>query len=152
MTDAPRHGMPGSASAADLPTPSEQQAATTSLGDLIAEVSRDISTLMRQEIELAKAELKRTAKQTGRGAGFYGGAGIAGFFTLLFLSIAFWWGLGYLIGNAWSAVIVAAGWGIVAAVLYFTGKKEFDEVEGMPQTVETVKEIPDALKRNEENR
>jgi len=43
-------------------------------------------------------------------------------------------------------------WGIVAAVLYFTGKKEFDEVEGMPQTVETVKEIPDALKRNEENR
>jgi hypothetical protein len=152
MTDAPRHGMPGPTSAADLPTPSEQQAATTSLGDLIAEVSRDISTLMRQEIELAKAELKRTARQTGRGAGFYGGAGIAGFFTLLFLSIALWWGLGYLIGNAWSAVIVAAVWGIVAAVLYFTGKKEFDEVEGMPQTVETVKEIPDALKRNEENR
>jgi hypothetical protein len=152
MTDVPRHGMPGPASAADLPTPSEQQAATTSLGDLLAEVSRDISTLMRQEIELAKAELKRTAKQTGRGAGFYGGAGVAGFFALMFLSIALWWGLGYLMGNAWSAVIVAAVWGIVAAVLYFTGKKELDEVEGMPQTVETVKEIPDALKRNEENR
>jgi len=152
MTDAPRHGMPGPASAADLPTPSEQQAATTSLGDLLAEVSRDISTLMRQEVELAKAELKRTAKQTGKGAGLYGGAGVAGFYALLFLSIALWWGLGYLMGNAWSAVIVAAVWGIVAAVLYFTGKKELDEVEGMPQTVETVKEIPDALKRNEENR
>ena len=52
----------------------------------------------------------------------------------------------------WSAVIVAVVWGIVAAVLYFTGKREFDEVEGMPQTVETVKEIPETLKRNEENR
>ena len=144
----PRAGATG----ADVPTPSEQQAATTSLGDLLAEVSRDISTLMRQEVELAKAELKQTAKQTGKGAGLFGGAGVAGFFALLFLSIALWWGLGYLMGNAWSAVIVAVIWGIVAAVLYFTGKKEFDEVEGMPQTVETVEEIPDALKRNEENR
>jgi hypothetical protein len=144
----PRSGAPGP----DVPTPSEQQAATTSFGDLIAEVSRDISTLMRQEVELAKAELKQTAKQTGKGAGLFGGAGVAGFFALLFLSIALWWALGYLMGNAWSAVIVAVVWGIVAAVLYFTGKKEFDEVEGMPQTVDTVKQIPDALKRNEENR
>lgn len=140
------------ARASDLPTPSEQQAATTSLGDLLAEVSRDISTLMRQEVELAKAELKQTAKQAGKGAGLFGGAGVAGLFALLFLSIALWWALGYLMGNAWSAVIVAVIWGIVAAVLYFTGKKEIDAVEGMPQTVETVKEIPDTLKRNEENR
>jgi hypothetical protein len=144
----PRAGAPGP----DVPTPSEQQAATTSFGDLIAEVSRDISTLMRQEVELAKAELKQTAKQTGKGAGLFGGAGVSGFFALLFLSIALWWALGYLMGNAWSAVIVAVLWGIVAAVLYFTGKKEFDEVEGMPQTVDSVKQIPDALKRNEENR
>lgn len=144
----PRAGAPGP----DVPTPSEQQAATTSFGDLLAEVSRDISTLMRQEVELAKAELKQTAKQTGKGAGLYGGAGVAGFFTLLFLSIALWWGLGYLMSNAWSAVIVAVLWGIVAAVLYFTGKKELEEVEGMPQTVDSVKQIPDALKRNEENR
>jgi len=150
MTEAPRHGMPGPTP--DLPTPSEQQAGATSFGDLIAEVSRDISTLMRQEVELAKAELKQTAKQTGKGAGLFGGAGVAGFLALMFLSIAVWWALGYLMGNAWSAVIVAVVWGIVAAVLYFTGKKEFEEVEGIPQTVDTVKQIPDALKRNEENR
>lgn len=142
----------GSHAASDLPTPSEQQATTTSLGDLMAEVSRDISTLIRQEMALAKAELKQTVKQTGKGAGLFGGAGVAGFFTLLFLSIALWWALGYLMGNAWSAVIVAVIWGIVAAVLYFTGKKEIEEVEGMPQTVDTVKEIPETLKRNEENR
>lgn len=148
----PRAGAHVSGIPDDMPTPSERQAATTSFGDLMAEVSRDLSTLIRQEMALAKAELKQTAKQAGKGAGLYGGAGVAGFFTLMFLSIALWWALGYLMGNAWSALIVAVLWGIVAAVLYFTGKKEIEEVEGMPQTVDTVREIPDTLKRNEENR
>jgi hypothetical protein len=82
----------------------------------------------------------------------YGGAAIAGWLAVLFLSIALWWGLGYLMGNAWSAVIVAVLWAIVAVVLALVGKKEFDEVRGMPDTVESVKKIPDTLKRNEENR
>ncbi|GAA1846638.1 phage holin family protein [Agromyces salentinus] len=133
-------------------TPSERQAERNSLGELLSEVSRDISTLMRQEVELAKAEIRDSAKQAGRGAGLLGGAGIAGILALLFLSIALWWALGYLMGNAWSAVIVAAVWGIVALILAMTGRKEIKEVSGVPQTVETVKEIPDALKRNEENR
>lgn len=136
----------------DVPTPSEQQAATTSLGDLLAEVSRDVSTLMRQEVELAKAEIRQSAMRAGKGAGMYGGAAIAGWLAVLFLSIALWWGLGYLMGNAWSAVIVAVLWAIVAVVLALVGKKEFDEVRGMPDTVESVKKIPDTLKRNEENR
>jgi hypothetical protein len=138
---------------ADLPTPSEQQAANTSLGDLVAEVSRDFSTLMRQEVELAKAEATQSAKRAGKGAGMFGGAGVAGWFTLLFLSTALWWGLGDLIDSlGWSAVIVAVIWGIVAAVLYFAGKKEFDRVQGMPRTADSLKKIPDTLKRNEENR
>jgi hypothetical protein len=133
-------------------TPSERQAETSSLGELLSEVSRDISTLMRQEIELAKAEVSESAKRAGRGAGLLGGAGVAGLLALVFLSVALWWALGYLMGNAWSAVIVAVLWGIVALVLALTGKKQIEEVAGAPQTVETVKEIPDALKRNEENR
>jgi len=150
MATDPTLGTPRHAD--DIPTPSERQAANTSLGDLLAEVSRDISTLMRQEVELAKAEIRQTAARAGKGAGMYGGAGVAGWFTLLFLSIALWWALGYLMGNAWSAVLVAAIWAIVAVVLFVVGKKEFDEVRGMPDTVESVKKIPDALKRNEENR
>lgn len=133
-------------------TPSERQAEANSLGDLLAEVSRDVSTLMRQEVELAKAEIRESAKRAGRGAGLLGGAGVAGMLALVFLSVALWWGLGYLMGNAWSAVIVAALWGIVALVLALTGKKQIEEISGAPQTVETVKEIPEALKRNEENR
>ena len=145
MTDA-RHAYE------PLPTPSERQAESSTIGELLAEVSRDVSTLMRQEVELAKAEIRESAKRAGRGAGLLGGAGVAGMLALVFLSVALWWGLGYVMGNAWSAVVVAVLWGIVALVLALTGKKQIDEITGMPQTVETVKEIPETLKRNEENR
>jgi hypothetical protein len=134
------------------PTPSERKAAETSLGDLLSEVTRDVSTLMRQEVELAKAEVKQSATRAGKGAGLLGGAGYAGHLTVLFLSIALWWGLGYLIGNGWSALIVAVIWGIVAAVLFVLGRKEMKAIKGTPETVDTLKQIPDALKRNEENR
>ena len=130
-----------------IPEPDPQEKAeTSSIGDLIGEVSKDFSTLLRQEMELAKAELRQSATRAGKGAGLYGGAGVAGYMTVLFLSIALWWGLGYLVGNAWSALIVAAIWGIIALVMFLVGKRQMDAVKGMPQTVETVKEIPDALK------
>lgn len=129
-----------------------ERAESASIGELVSDVSKGLSTLLHQEVELAKAEAKDTATKAGKGAGMYGGAGVAGWFTLLFLSIALWWALGYLMGNAWSAVLVAAIWAVVAVVLYFVGKREFDEVRGMPDTVESVKKIPEALKRNEENR
>lgn len=136
----------------DQPTPSEQQAANSSLGELLGEVSRDLSTLIRQEMELAKAEIKQTITRAGKGAGLLGGAGYAGLMAVFFLSIALWWALGYLVGNAWSAVIVAVIWGVVALILYLRGRKQLETVKGAPQTVETVKEFPETLKRNEENR
>jgi hypothetical protein len=130
-----------------VPEPNpEDKAATTSLGELISELSKDFSTLMRQEMDLAKAELRQSATRAAKGAGLYGGAGVAGHFAVLFLSIALWWGLGYLVGNAWSAVIVAAIWGIIAAIMYVVGRREMGAVKGMPQTAETVKKIPDTLK------
>jgi hypothetical protein len=136
----------------DQPTPSEARAGRESLGDLLAEVSRDLSTLIRQEVELAKAELKQTATRTGKGAGMLGGAGYAALMAVFFLSIALWWALGYLMGNAWSGVVVAVIWAIIALILYLIGRNQLKAVKGMPQTVETVKEFPDTLKRNGENR
>ncbi|MDQ7878257.1 phage holin family protein [Microbacterium sp. QXD-8] len=137
----------------DMPTPSQQKAAETSLGELVGEVSRDLSDLMRKELELAKAELSESAKRAGAGAGLLGGAGYAGAMAVFFLSVALWWGLGDLIDSlGWSAVIVAVLWAIVAAILYAVGRKRLKTVQGAPKTVETVKEIPDALKRNQENR
>jgi len=136
----------------DLPSPSERKAADTSLGDLLSEVTRDVSVLMRQEVELAKAEVKQSATRAGKGAGMLGGAGYAGHLAVLFLSFAAWWGLGHVIDIAWAAVIVAVIWGIVAAVLFVLGRKEMKAIKGTPETVDSLKHIPDALKRNEENR
>lgn len=137
---------------ADDRTPSERQAAANSVGELLSEVSRDISTLMRQEVDLAKAELKESASRAGKGAGLFGGAGVAGILALVFVSVALWWALGYLMGNAWSALIVAVIWGVVALVLTLVGKRAIESISGMPNTVDTLKEIPETLKRNEENR
>jgi hypothetical protein len=136
----------------EAPTPAEQKAATTSLGDLLGEVSRDISTLMRQEVELAKAEIKQSAGRAGKGAGLLGGAGYAGAMAVLFLSIAAWWGLGHLIDNGWSAVVVAVVWAVIALILFIVGRKSLKEVDGAPRTVESLKKIPETLKKNEENR
>ncbi|WP_166877119.1 phage holin family protein [Salinibacterium sp. ZJ450] len=136
--------------AAAPPPDPEQKAASTSLGDLLGEVTRDISTLMRQEVELAKAELQQSATRAGKGAGLYGGAGVAGVMTLLFVSIALWWGLGYLIGNAWSALVVAVIWAIIGLILYTRAKKAMQSVKGMPKTVDSLKKIPETLTRNDE--
>jgi hypothetical protein len=136
----------------DQPTPSEAKAASTSLGDLLGEVTRDLSTLMRQELDLAKAELRQSATRAGKGAGMLGGAGYAGLMVLFFLSVALWWGLGYLVGNAWSAVMVAVLWAVIGLVLYLVGRRQLAAVKGVPQTVETIKEMPETLKRNGENR
>jgi hypothetical protein len=123
---------------------------TRSLGEIVSGITADLTTLMRQEIELAKAEATQSAKRAGKGAGMFGGAGFAGYFVLLFLSISLWWGLGDWMGHAWSALVVAVIWGIVAAVLAARGKKEMAAVRGMPRTAETVKKIPNAVKGNEE--
>lgn len=136
----------------DVHTPSEEKAARSSLGDLLGEVTRDLSTLMRQELELAKAELRQSATRAGKGAGLLGGAGYSASMAVLFISIAAWWGLGYLVGNAWSGLIVAAVWLVVALVLYLRGRAAIKSIQGAPQTVDTLKEIPETLKRNEENR
>jgi hypothetical protein len=130
------------------PTAAHAKADSNSLGDLLSDVTRDLSTLMRQELELAKAEAKQSATRAGKGSGMFAGAGIAGHFVLLFLSIALWYALGELMGLGWSAVVVALIWGIIAAVLAATGRKELKAVKGMPQTVETVQEIPPTLKPN----
>ncbi len=57
-----------------------------------------------------------------------------------------WWALGLLIGNAWSGLIVTVVYGIVALILFLRGRTQLKTIQGVPRTVETVKEIPDTLK------
>jgi hypothetical protein len=118
-----------------------------SVGELVGNVTRDLSRLMRQELALAQAELKAEAKKTGKAAGALGAAGFAGYMAVLFLSICVWWALGEVLGNGWSALVVAVVWGVVGAVLYGTGKQKLREVNPTPErTVDTLKNVPDALK------
>jgi hypothetical protein len=128
------------------------KADNSSLGELLGDVTRDLSTLMRQEVELAKAELKQSATRAGKGAGMLAGAGVGGHFVLLFLSLALMWALGSIMALGWSALIVAVIWGIIAAVLASIGRKELKQIKGLPQTGETLSEIPPTLKPGEVNR
>ena len=117
-----------------------------SLGELLTNITRDTSTLVRQEIELAKAELRQEAKDAGKVAGMFAGAAIAGVMVLLFLSYALWWGLSNVMDQGWAALIVAVIWAVIGAVLYAMGRSRAREIRGLPQTAETVREVPDALK------
>lgn len=121
-----------------------------SLGDRLSNVTRDLSTLMRQEVALAKAEVSESASRAGKGAGLLAGAAVAGFFVLMFLSISLWRALGNEIGYGWSALIVAAIWAIIAAVLALVGKKALNQVRGVPETTDSLGKIPNALKGQEE--
>ena len=123
--------------------------ARPSVGEVFSEVATDLSTLMRQEVELAKAEVRQSAVRAGKGAGMLAGAGVAGHLALLFVSIAAWWGIGDATGHGWSALIVGAAWLIIAAVLGLTGRREITAASGLPQTTQTIKKIPDAVKGNE---
>jgi hypothetical protein len=130
----------------------EHGGSLSSVGELLGEISADISTLMRQEVELAKSEIRQSVKKASKGGGMLAGAAVGGHMVLLFLSIALWWGLGNAIGRGWSALVVAVIWAIIAAILAAMGRSQLKEVEGMPETTDTAKKIPDALKGNEDSR
>jgi uncharacterized membrane protein YqjE len=112
------------------------------IGDLLKQLSQETTTLVRQELELAKAEMAEKGKQAGKGAGMFGGAGVVGFLALGALTAALILGLdGFM--KAWlAALIVGLVYAAIAGVLALTGKKEVQQATPpVPeQTVDSVKE------------
>jgi uncharacterized membrane protein YqjE len=112
------------------------------IGELVKELSGQVSKLVRQEVELAKAEVSEKGKKAGVGAGMFGGAGIAGLLMLGSLT-AFLILVLHLAMPAWAAALIATAlWGAVAGVLALQGRTKMQEM-GKPvpeQTIETVKE------------
>ena len=107
------------------------RAAAASPGELAAEVAKDMSTLVRQEVALATAELRQEAKTAGTAFGAFGGAGFAGYFVLVFASLAMMWALG-------STMALGA---VVAGVLALLGRSKLRAFNPKPErTIETVKE------------
>jgi hypothetical protein len=120
-----------------------------SIGELLGNVSRDLSTLMRQEVTLAKAEIRAEATKAGKGAGMLAGAGMAAWLAILFASIALWWALANVMDQGLAALIVAVLWAVIGAVLFATGRRTLRATKPTPErTVDTVKQVPDALKGN----
>jgi hypothetical protein len=112
-----------------------------SVGDLLGRVTSDLSTLMRQEVELAKVEIKEEATKAGKASGTLVGSGLVGYLVLVFLSLAVMFGLDQVMPIGWAALITAVLLGIIAAVLFVVGRRQFQQVNPKPeQTVETLKE------------
>ncbi|MBM9461640.1 phage holin family protein [Nocardioides sp. zg-536] len=112
-----------------------------SLGDLVGDIANDLTTLVRQEIELAKTEIKAEASKAGKGVGLFGGAGVAGHLALIFLSFALLFLLDTWMHAAWAALIVGALWVIAAGVMALTGRKELKAVNPKLETTQkTLKE------------
>jgi uncharacterized membrane protein YqjE len=112
-----------------------------SLGELLGEITSDLSKLMRQEVDLAKVELKEEASKAGQAGGMLGGAGALGYLTLVFLALALMFALDAVMPTGWAALIVAVLLGAVTAVLFVVGRNKLKAVNPKPErTVETVKE------------
>ena len=117
-----------------------------SLAELLSELSDDVTRLFRQEVELAKVEVKKEAVEAGKAAGMLVAGAIAGFVTLLLLA----WALSWLLALAmpvWAGfLIVAVVFGAVAAGLVVTGRKKFQSLDPTPhRTVETLQEDKEML-------
>jgi hypothetical protein len=118
------------------------------LGELVQDLSRQTSTLIRQEMRLAQAELAEKGRHAGKGAGMFGGAGAVALYGVGALVAAAILGLATVLEPWIAAAAVAVGLLLVAGLLALTGRKELDEagpprperaLESVQLDVETVK-------------
>jgi Putative Actinobacterial Holin-X, holin superfamily III len=112
------------------------------IGELVKQLAEETSTLVRQELELAKAEMTQKGKQAGLGLGELGGAGIVGLYALGALTACLIAALALAMPVWLAALIVAVVYGIIASVLALIGRRQLQQ--GLPPTPErtqqTVKE------------
>ena len=112
------------------------------IGELLKQLSQETTTLVKQELELAKAEMSEKGRKVGPGLGMWGAAGVVGLAALGALTAFFILALDGVMPNWLAALIVAALWGAVAAFLGLRGRdKVKDAAPPVPeQTAETIKE------------
>ncbi len=112
------------------------------VGDLLRELSEQTTTLVRQELELAKLELAEKGKRAGIGVGMFGGAGVVGLYAVGALTACFILALATAVTGWLAALIVAVVYGAVAGVLALSGRSKVQQAGSpMPeQTTESVKE------------
>ena len=111
-----------------------------SLSELLSDVTGEIATLFRKEVELARAETSEQVSRAAKAGAMLGAAAVVGFLTLILLAFAAAWGLSELVPEGVAFLIVGLVFGLVAAILASAGKKKIASVNPMPdQTVQTLK-------------
>jgi len=111
-----------------------------SLGELLSEMTSDLSTLFRKEVQLAKTEAREEASRAGKAAAMLGVAALAAWLALVMVSLALAWLLDQGLNTALSFAIVGVLWAIAAAVLISAGRRKLADLKTLPQTTETIKE------------
>ena len=122
--------------AADRQTPDVYDDA--SLSELFSRLTNDVSVLFRQEVQLAKTELRSEAKTAGKAGGMLAAAGVCAWVMLLLLAWAAAWGLAEVMPAGFAFLIVGVVFGIVAAALGAAGKKRLQSIEPPEATIETL--------------
>jgi hypothetical protein len=137
----------------DAPTPQTRTAVEVSpddptIGRLVADASRDISSLIHNEIALVKAELKISIKAGGTGAGLFGGAAFLGLLGVIMLSVAFAYFIAMTgLDLAWCFLIVFVVYAAVAGLLAFLGIKKVKQVRAPERAIHQAQETKNILKR-----
>ncbi len=123
-------------------TQTQEELRDRPVGELLRQLADETTTLVRQELELAKAEMTEKGKKAGLGVGMWGAAGVVGLLALGALTAGLILALDGAMPNWAAALLVAAVYGAIAAFLYFRGKERV-EAAGTPvpeQAIENVKE------------
>ena len=112
-----------------------------SLPQLLSDMTNELGTLMRKELQLARVETKEEVTKAAKAGGLFAGAGLAGYMALLLFSFAAAWGLANVMPTGLAFLLVGVVYAVVAAVLYLRARKAIKQVSPVPeQTVETLKE------------
>lgn len=129
------------------PTATKVQDAQPSLGELVAAASRDASTLVRSEIELAKAEITAEVKKAAIGGGMFGAAGMFGLFAFIFLSFGAVYGLAQTALDVWACFLIVGGvYLLLAGILAAIGLRSLKKMGPPKATQRTIKDTVATLK------
>jgi uncharacterized membrane protein YqjE len=112
-----------------------------SIGEIVGDITQDLTTLVRQELDLAKSEMKQEVAKVGKGIGMFGGAGAFGYLALIFLGMTLMWLLDNWMPIELAALIVTLVFAAVAAALALKGRQEMKDANpALPLTQQSLKE------------
>jgi hypothetical protein len=113
-----------------------------SVGELVSAVTSDAQQLFRQEVELAKAEVRQEAAKAGQAAGMFGAVGFAGYMVAVFGSLAGVFGLANVMNAAWAALIITGAWAFIGLVVFPLARSRMRSVSPRPnQTMQSLQSL-----------